>query len=77
MIALIDDPAVIRRVLQHLRLPTEVPEARPARAPPVPLLDGAPCSGDAPDGLYVDDPVTCLLTPVSTFDVRLDTRIWS
>ena len=56
LIALIDDPAVIRRVLQHLRLATEVPEARPARAPPVPLLDRAPCSGDAPDGLYVDDP---------------------
>jgi len=56
LIALIDDPAVTRRVLQHLRLPTEVPEARPARAPPMPLLDGAPCSGDAPDGLYVDDP---------------------
>ncbi len=47
LIALIDDPAVIRRVLRHLELPTEVPEARPARAPPVLLLDGAPCSGDA------------------------------
>ena len=56
LIALIEDPTVIRRVLQHLGLPTEVPEARPARAPPVPLLDWAPCSGDAPDGLYVDDP---------------------
>ena len=50
LIALIDDPGVVRRVLQHLGLPTEVPEARPARAPP--LLDGAP-RPDAPvvDGL--------------------------
>ena len=55
LIALIDDPAVIRRVLQHLGLPTEVPELRPARAPPVPLLDGAPRT-DAPHECYVDDP---------------------
>ena len=38
LIALIDDPAVIQRILQHLGLPTEMPEARPARAPPVHLL---------------------------------------
>ena len=50
LIAVLDDPAVVGRVLQHLGLPTEVPAARPARAPPVPLLDGAP----ATDGL---DPV--------------------
>ena len=48
LIALIDDPAVIRRVLNHVELPTAVPEARPARAPPVPLL--------APDEFCVDDP---------------------
>ena len=30
LIALIDDPAVIRQVLRHLGLPTEVPEALPA-----------------------------------------------
>jgi hypothetical protein len=53
LIALIDDPAVIRRMLQHLGPPTEVPEARPARAPP--LLDGARRT-DAPDEFYVDDP---------------------
>lgn len=53
LIALIDDPAVVRRVLQHLDLPTEVPEARPARAPP--LLAGAP-RHDAADEFYVDDP---------------------
>ena len=53
LIALIDDPAVIRRMLLHLGLPTGVPEARPARAPP--LLDGAR-SIDAPDEFYVEDP---------------------
>ena len=55
LIALIDDPAVIGRMLQHLELPTEVPEAGPARAPPALLLDGAPRS-DAPDEFCVDDP---------------------
>ena len=55
LIALIEDPAVIGRMLQHLELPTEVPEARPARAPPALLLDGAPRS-DAPDEFCVDDP---------------------
>ena len=42
MIALIDAPAVIERVLHHLGLPTDIPEARPARAPPVHLLVDAP-----------------------------------
>ena len=55
LIALIDDPAVIRRVLQRVGLPTEVPEARPVRAPPVPLLAGAP-RPDVPDEFFVDDP---------------------
>ena len=53
LIALLDDPAVIRRILEHLGLPTEIPEARPARAPP--LLDDAP-GPDVPDELFVDDP---------------------
>ena len=35
LIAVIDDPAVVQRVLRHLGLPTEIPEARPARAPPI------------------------------------------
>ena len=34
LIALIEDPAVIRRILSHLGLPTEVPAARP---PPPPI----------------------------------------
>jgi hypothetical protein len=35
LIALIDNPAVIRRILSHLGLPTEVPAACPARPPPL------------------------------------------
>jgi Putative transposase/Transposase zinc-binding domain len=34
VIATIDDPRVIRKILDHLGLPTEVPQPRPARPPP-------------------------------------------
>ena len=34
LIALVDNAAVIGRILRHLGLPTEVPAPRPARAPP-------------------------------------------
>jgi hypothetical protein len=34
LIALIDQPAVIEKILSHLGLPTEPPRARPARPPP-------------------------------------------
>ena len=37
LIALIEDPSVIRRILTHLGLPAEVPTARPARPPPPPI----------------------------------------
>ncbi|OFV98265.1 MAG: hypothetical protein A3H28_08045 [Acidobacteria bacterium RIFCSPLOWO2_02_FULL_61_28] len=37
LIALIEDPTVIRRILSHLGLPTDVPAARPARPPPLPI----------------------------------------
>jgi hypothetical protein len=37
LIALIEHPPVIRRILRHLGLPTEVPAARPARPPPLPI----------------------------------------
>ena len=37
LIALIENPAVIERVLRHLGLPHTIPEARPARAPPLPF----------------------------------------
>jgi hypothetical protein len=39
LIALIEDATVIRRILSHLGLPTEVPAARPARSPPALPLD--------------------------------------
>ena len=34
LIVVIDDPAVVQRVLRHLGLPTQIPKARPVRAPP-------------------------------------------
>ena len=46
LIALIEDPKVIGRILSHLGLPTEVPAARPARSPPLPL--GDPSRGTTP-----------------------------
>jgi hypothetical protein len=53
LVALIEQAPVVRRILRHLGLPTELPEPRPARAPPrrpdacadqsqeAPELDGA------------------------------------
>ncbi len=35
LVALIEDPTVIRRILGHLGLATDVPAARPARPPPL------------------------------------------
>jgi hypothetical protein len=37
LMALIDDPRVILRILRHLGLPTEIPAARAPRAPPLPF----------------------------------------
>ena len=34
LIAMIEDPAVIAKILTHLGLPTEPPAAHPARPPP-------------------------------------------
>jgi len=36
LIATIDDPRVIRKILGHLGLATEVPQPRPSRSPPAP-----------------------------------------
>ena len=52
LIALIEEAAVIRRILRHLSLPTEIPEPRPARAPPLPLDTRAHHVGD--DGTAFD-----------------------
>ena len=46
LIALIEEAAVIQRILTHLHVPTEIPEPRPWRAPP--LLD-AGSFNQAPD----------------------------
>lgn len=35
LIALIEEPAVVGRILRHLGLPVDLPVARPARAPPL------------------------------------------
>jgi hypothetical protein len=56
LIAVIDDPAVVERVLRHLALPTEIPSAQPARAPPVPLLADASPTGGARNAFFFDDP---------------------
>jgi hypothetical protein len=34
LVALIEQASVVQRIVRHLGLPTEVPEPRPARAPP-------------------------------------------
>ena len=48
-IQLVDDPAVICRILTHLGRPTSLPPVAPARAPPQPELDF-----DAPANLAFD-----------------------
>lgn len=35
LVAIIEAPGVVRRILGHLRLPTAVPAPRPSRAPPL------------------------------------------
>ena len=56
LIALIEDPAVIVRVLGHLELPTDIPEAQPARAPPLHLVGDAPPTEVAGDQILFDEP---------------------
>jgi hypothetical protein len=34
LLATIDDPHVIRRILSHLRLPADIPQPHPSRPPP-------------------------------------------
>ena len=56
LIALIEDPAVIVRILGHLGLPTDIPEAQPARAPPLHLVVDAPSTDVAGDQILFDEP---------------------
>ena len=53
LLALIEAPSVIRRILGHLGLPTEVPAARPSRAPPLTFDEG---DGVDPYAADVDPP---------------------
>ena len=53
LIALIEDPAVIVRVLGHLGLPTDIPEAR---ALPLHLVGDAPPTAVAGDQILFDEP---------------------
>ncbi len=46
LIALIEDPRVIRRILNHLGLPTDVPVTRPTRSPPLPIARSDPNRDD-------------------------------
>ena len=47
LIALIDETAVIARILRHLHLPTEVPTPRPGQASPL----FAPCDIEEDSGV--------------------------
>ena len=60
LIALIEQPSVIRRILRHLGLPTEVPEPAPARAPPR-VYDAADIGGGV--GRGIDTVTRRLLEP--------------
>lgn len=50
LIALLGDPSVVERFLRHLGLSTAIPDARPARPPPLPL-DGLARRGSHQDTL--------------------------
>jgi hypothetical protein len=54
LIALIEEAAAIDRILRHLRLPTAIPAARPARAPPLPV--GVPDAAGWADETWAFDP---------------------
>jgi hypothetical protein len=56
LIALIEDPAVIARVLRHLGLPAAMPEAQTVRAPPLHLVVDAPLTEVAGDQIRSDEP---------------------
>jgi hypothetical protein len=54
LVALIDEGLVIRRILEHLGLPADVPERRPARPPPLVEAAGSAWSAGADhDGEFV------------------------
>jgi hypothetical protein len=54
LVALIDQASVVQRILRHLGLRTELPEPRPARAPPRPhdATDDQPQDGPEFDAAW-------------------------
>ena len=59
VVALITDPAVVRKILSHLKLPTELPPLRPARCDPALDFDGVDVDpGDLPVWNADDHPGT-------------------
>ena len=51
LVALIEQAAVIARILRHLALPTEIPEPCAPRAPPLPIDHGA-CPRDDAESFF-------------------------
>ena len=48
LVVLIEQASVVQRILRHLGLPTDLPDPRPARAPPWPPDPREDQSQDAP-----------------------------
>lgn len=57
LVALIEEPPVVQRILSHLGLPTDMPRPRPARSPPTLATLGPHVVVDGtPDDPFIDDP---------------------
>jgi hypothetical protein len=52
LLALIEQRRTVERILRHLGLPTDLPELRSARAPPLPVDDPAEPLGAADDATF-------------------------
>ena len=52
LLALIEHQRIVERILRHLGLPTDRPEARPARAPPQYAFETDSQSSTAADGTF-------------------------
>src|SRR3954447_24455953 len=65
LLAMIEEAQVIARILRHLGMPTEIPAARPARAPPLPagVTDVAGWCNDSSSFDPVPDFSSSLLPP--------------
>ena len=54
LIACIDTPAAIQRILSHLGLPTDVPKKAPARSPPEREFEFVDAASDDDDASYLN-----------------------